>query len=200
MNPVAALQTAGPGPVAGAPLGGSGSYERLPTAGSADSAQGDSRQRRYRFLGYRIDPAARLLTFAGTPIAVQPKAFEVIVHLLENRERAVGRDELIATIWGRVDVADAALAQAMLIARRALNDTGRDQSIIRTVFRFGYQWIAPVEIESVVPRQGEDAPLGAPRAARASGVMRRHWRRAAIGSIVLAVLCGVVLLLASRPA
>lgn len=200
MNPVAVLQAAGPGPAAGATTSESGSAGQLPAAGSVDRAQGDSRQRRYRFLGYRIDPAARLLTFAGTPIAVQPKAFEVIVHLLENRERAVGRDELIATIWGRVDVADAALAQAMLIARRALNDTGRDQSIIRTVFRFGYQWIAPVEIESVVPRHGEAALLRAPRAVGASSVMRRHWRVAAIGSIVLAALCGVVLLLAVRPA
>lgn len=105
--------------------------------------------RRYRFLAYCIEPEARILRFAGSPIAMPPKVFDVIVYLLERRHRAVGKEELMAAIWGRVDVAHLALAQAMLIARCSLNDTGREQSIIRTVLRFGYQWIAPVEIEYV---------------------------------------------------
>lgn len=107
------------------------------------------RVRGYRFLAYCIDPEKCELRFADSPIALPPKVFEVIVYLLEHRHRAVGKDELMAAIWGRVDVAHLALAQAMLIARYTLNDTGREPLIIRSVLRFGYQWIAPVEIEYV---------------------------------------------------
>jgi DNA-binding winged helix-turn-helix (wHTH) protein len=46
-------------------------------------------------------------------------------------------------VWGKADVTDAMLGQAVLKARRALDDDGRRQRFIRTVPRFGYEWIAP---------------------------------------------------------
>jgi DNA-binding winged helix-turn-helix (wHTH) protein len=131
----------GVGPCAGASV----AAPTIPAAEASDRATKASR--RYRFLGYRVDPALRRLTFAGRPIALQAKAFHVILYLIEHRTRAVARDELIKAVWGRADVADAALAEAVLMARRALNDVGCEQIIIQTVFRYGYQWIAPVEME-----------------------------------------------------
>jgi len=105
----------------------------------------------YRFGEFRLDPATRELWRGDAPVAVPPRAFDCIVYLVEHRERAVGRDELIAAVWGRTETGDGTLGQTVLAARRALDDTGKEQHAIRTVFRFGYHWVAPVEIAENTP-------------------------------------------------
>ena len=104
---------------------------------------------RYRFGEFELDPASRELLRRGERIALPPKSFECLVHLIANRDRAVGRDELISAVWGRVEVSDTVVAQTLLRARKALDDTGDRQSLIRTVPRFGYRWVAAVQ--EVVP-------------------------------------------------
>jgi DNA-binding winged helix-turn-helix (wHTH) protein len=99
----------------------------------------------YRFDAYRLDPRSRRLTRDGTDIAIEPRVLDVVVYLVEHRERAIGRDELIAAVWGRVDSSDATLAQAVLKARRLFGDDGSVQHTIRTVARFGYQWVAATQ-------------------------------------------------------
>lgn len=100
---------------------------------------------RYRFGEFELDPAARELKRLGTRVALPPKSFDCLAYLIAHRERAVGRDELISAVWGKLDVSDTVVAQTLLRARKALDDTGNRQLIIRTVSRFGYHWIAPVE-------------------------------------------------------
>lgn len=100
----------------------------------------------YRFDDCLIDPRARELHVRGELQTLSPKVFDCLVYLLEHRERAVGRDELIAAVWGRVDVSDTLLGQTILKARRALGDAGREQRAIRTVPRFGYRWVAEVTV------------------------------------------------------
>ncbi|MEO6688361.1 MAG: transcriptional regulator [Dokdonella sp.] len=107
--------------------------------------------RSYHFGDFRLDPATRELHRGDAPVPVPPRAFDCIVYLVEHRERAVGRDELIAAVWGKADISDGLLAQTVLAMRRAFDDTGKEQSHVRTVVRFGYHWVAPT---SVV----EDAP------------------------------------------
>jgi DNA-binding winged helix-turn-helix (wHTH) protein len=116
--------------------------------------------RSYRFGDFRLDPATRELHRGDAPVAVPPRAFDCIVYLVEHRERAVGRDELIAAVWGRTEIGDGMLGQTVLSARRALEDTGKEQHVIRTVFRFGYHWVAPVEV--VEARQDEADAMPAP--------------------------------------
>lgn len=65
-------------------------------------------------------------------------------YLVEHRDRAVGKDELVASIWERVDVSDTKLSQTVLRACRAVDDDGQTQNVIRTVSRFGYRWVADV--------------------------------------------------------
>lgn len=103
----------------------------------------------FRFADFQLDPAARELRHAGERVALPPKSLECLIYLVQQRERAVGRDELISAVWGRIDVSDALLAQTLLRARRAVGDTGNEQSAIRTVPRFGYQWVAPTQVFSV---------------------------------------------------
>ncbi|KRG72017.1 winged helix-turn-helix domain-containing protein [Pseudoxanthomonas dokdonensis] len=100
---------------------------------------------RYRFGEFELDPASRELSRNGERVALPPKSFECLTYLLANRERAVGRDELIAAVWGRVEVNDTVVAQTLLRARKVLDDSGERQGMIRTVPRFGYRWVAPVE-------------------------------------------------------
>lgn len=120
----------------------------------------------YRFGEFRLDAATRQLWRGAEPVSLPPKVFDCIVYLVEHRERAVGRDELIAAVWGKVDITDSVLGQTILQARRALDDTGKEQGAIRTVLRFGYHWVAAVDVLSE-PAPAAIAPVDAEDAARA---------------------------------
>lgn len=102
----------------------------------------------YRFGDYELDPKRRELSVAGTLLTMPPKSFECVAYLIEHRDRAVGRDELISAVWASTDVSDHTLGQTLLRARQVMGDVSPDRTMIRTVSRFGYRWIAPVEIVS----------------------------------------------------
>ncbi|HEY6940834.1 winged helix-turn-helix domain-containing protein, partial [Dokdonella sp.] len=99
----------------------------------------------YVFGEYRVDPLARELHRGSELLALSPKVFDCLVYLIEHRDRAVGRDELIAAVWGKLDVSDTLLGQTLLKARRAVGDDGNEQNAIRTIPRFGYRWIRELE-------------------------------------------------------
>jgi len=98
----------------------------------------------YRFRDFRIDLARRELRRGGELLAPSVKVFDCIAYLIEHRERAVGRDELIAAVWGRAEVTYAMLGQLVIKVRRILGGCGDDQDLIRTLPRFGYRWVADV--------------------------------------------------------
>lgn len=102
-----------------------------------------------RFGSFRLLPQARELWRDDEPVTLPPRVFDCMVYLIEHRERAVGRDELIAAVWGRTEVSDTMVAQTVLRIRRTLgDDPSSPQGWIRTVPRFGYRWIAEVESAS----------------------------------------------------
>ena len=115
--------------------------------------------RRYHFATFTLDAQARTLARAGEPVALPAKAFDCIVYLIENRHRAVGRDELIAAVWGKVDIGDNVLGQTILLARKALDDSGRGQQFIRTVMRFGYQWVASLDAAAATTTTADAAVM-----------------------------------------
>ncbi len=100
----------------------------------------------YQFGEFRLDRSARELCRHGEPVPVPTRVFDCLVYLIENRERAIGRDELVAALWGRVDVSDAQLGQIVLRARRAVGDDGNDQRFIRTMPKYGYRWRAETSV------------------------------------------------------
>ena len=99
---------------------------------------------RYRFGEFELDPASRELHRAGALVPLPLKSLECLSYLVEHRERAVGRDELVSAVWGRADVSDTVITQTMRRARKALDDAGNRQTIVRTIPGFGYRWVAPV--------------------------------------------------------
>jgi len=102
---------------------------------------------RYRFGDHVLDLAKHELRRNGLPVALPARVFECLGCLIEHRDRAVDRDELVQAIFGRADVSDAQLAQVVLRTRRAIGDDGQGQRAIRTVPRFGFRWVAEVTEE-----------------------------------------------------
>src|SRR5262245_63587103 len=113
----------------------------------------------YRFGDFTLTASTRELKRGDTPVAISPRAFDCLAYLIEHRDRAVGKDELVAAVWERVDVSDTQLGQTVLRARRAVNDDGQAQHVIKTVSRFGYRWVADV---AVVADEDAVAPIAAP--------------------------------------
>ena len=112
----------------------------------------------YHFGDCRVDPLARELHRDGTLLALSPKVFDCLVYLIEHRDRAVGRDELIAAVWGKADVSDTLLGQTLLKARRAVGDDGNEQNAIRTIPRFGYRWVRELDASTAAPGESGATP------------------------------------------
>ncbi|HSS05715.1 MAG TPA: winged helix-turn-helix domain-containing protein, partial [Rhodanobacteraceae bacterium] len=87
----------------------------------------------YEFGAFRFVPSARELWRGDRRVELPRRTFECLEHLILHRERAVGRDELVAAIFGRPNVSDAQLGQVILRTRRAVDDDGNAQHAIRTV-------------------------------------------------------------------
>lgn len=103
----------------------------------------------YIFGDFRLKLAERELWKQGVLQPVTRLVFDSIAYLIDHRDRAVGRDEIVSAVWGRVDVSDGHLNQVIVRARRVLGDDGQAQQAIRTVPGFGYRWIGDVHIEVV---------------------------------------------------
>lgn len=105
----------------------------------------------YRFGRFRLSPLAREFWRDDVLEPLPRLLFDGLAYLIENRERAVGRDELVAAVWGRVDIPDAHVSQLILRLRRLLGDDGQAQHTVRTVPGFGYRWVVPVDVVSDQP-------------------------------------------------
>ncbi|ANB18817.1 winged helix-turn-helix domain-containing protein [Dokdonella koreensis] len=174
----------------------------------------------YRFGRFALDAKGRELREDGVLLAIPPKSFDCVAYLVEHRDRAVGRDELISAVWGVADVNDHTLGQTLLRARQALGDVEAERSMIRTVPRFGYRWIAVVEVieyEAAAPAAPPAAerpvatappvepvepvePLPPAAADGARPVRRWPWTRIALGLVVVLAGVGLGLWLARPPA
>jgi DNA-binding winged helix-turn-helix (wHTH) protein/tetratricopeptide (TPR) repeat protein len=110
----------------------------------------------YSFGEFRLKIAERELWHGDAMVPVNRVVFDCIAYLIQHRDRAVGRDELVAAVWGRVDVSDAHLNQAIARARRVFGDGGQTQQTIRTAHGFGYRWVGALTV-------GADAPSAAER-------------------------------------
>ena len=91
------------------------------------------------FLDCRLDVDARTLSRAGTPVHLTPKAFELLLVLLNERPRAVPKTELLQRVWPDTFVTDASLARTVHEIRDAIGGT---PSAVRTVHGHGYAFAA----------------------------------------------------------
>jgi TolB-like protein/cytochrome c-type biogenesis protein CcmH/NrfG len=114
----------------------------------------------FLFAGHTLDTDRRELRRGPEPIAVELQVFDLLIYLLENRDRVVSKDDLIASVWeGRI-VSDSTLTSRVNAARRAVGDSGEDQKLIRTISRKGLRFIGAVRTQSNVD---ESANAAGPR-------------------------------------
>ena len=98
----------------------------------------------YEFCRFRFDPQNHLLESDGTPVSLTPKAFEILLVLVQNGSRLTSKEELMRRVWPDSFVEDANLTVNMSALRKQLGETPEGQQYIETVPRKGYRFAVPV--------------------------------------------------------
>src|SRR5262245_29436142 len=110
-----------------------------------------------------IDAERRELQRSGKNVAVEPQVFDLLIYLIENRDRVVSRDDILAAVWhGRI-VSESTVGSRINAARQAIGDDGKQQQFIRTVVRRGFRFVGDVK-ESPAP--DNSAAASAPQVRR----------------------------------
>jgi DNA-binding winged helix-turn-helix (wHTH) protein len=99
----------------------------------------------YIFGDWQLDTRLYELRYSGKPLKLEAKVFDVLLYLIEHRDRLVPNEELIEHVWPGQLIGNAALVRCMTAARRAIGDTGRGQRCIKRLRHRGYRFVAPVE-------------------------------------------------------
>jgi TolB-like protein len=102
----------------------------------------------FLFQDHLLDTDRRELSREQVPVSVEPQVFDLVVHLMENRNRVVSKDELIDKIWHGRSVSESTLTSRINAARRAIGDSGASQALIRTIARKGFRFVGDVETKS----------------------------------------------------
>lgn len=98
----------------------------------------------YVFENFVLDTGRRELRRGGHLMPVEPQVFDLLMYLIQNRERVVSKDDLLASVWhGRV-VSESALGARINAARAAVGDSGEAQRLIKTLRRKGLRFVGAV--------------------------------------------------------
>src|SRR6201996_6546843 len=98
----------------------------------------------YFFDKFALDPLRRELRCGAAAIAMEPQAFDLLLHLIRHREQVVSRDQLIEQIWDGRIVSESALSTRINAVRKAIGDSGNEQRLIRTLPRKGVRFVGEV--------------------------------------------------------
>src|SRR5712692_2411960 len=94
----------------------------------------------YRFGQFVLDSRKRLVSRTDSPVSLTPKAFDVLLFLVQNPNRLVTKEELLQAVWGDTFVEEGNLTQYISHLRKALGDNSEDTRLIVTIARKGYQF------------------------------------------------------------
>src|ERR1700722_1793664 len=98
----------------------------------------------YRFGQFALDSRKRAVSHADSPVSLTPRAFDVLLFLVQNPNRLVTKEELLQAVWGDTFVEEGNLTQYISLLRKALGDNPEDARLIVTIARKGYQFTADV--------------------------------------------------------
>ena len=117
----------------------------------------------YRFGEFAVDVDARTVHHRNSAVHLEPQAFDLLVCLIEHRDRVMPKIELLDGVWGHSFLSEANLTTRVKEVRRALGDDGRSQHTIRNVPGRGYRFVAPLLDDDAAPAPsgliGRDAEL-----------------------------------------
>jgi DNA-binding winged helix-turn-helix (wHTH) protein len=94
----------------------------------------------YTYSHFEIDTESFSIRYEGASVVVEPRVFDLVVHLIAHRDRVIAEAELLSTMWPAATVSASALTRCVCLARKALLPT----QPIQTVHTRGYRWVAPV--------------------------------------------------------
>jgi adenylate cyclase len=117
---------------------------------------------KFLFADHQLDVDRRELRRGCEPVPAEPQVLDLLIYLLENRDRVVSNDDLIASVWDGRIVSDATLTSRIYAVRKALGDNGREQRLIRTIARKGHRFIGEVRLQSdgnASSSQAIDSPI-----------------------------------------
>jgi TolB-like protein len=103
----------------------------------------------YTFEPYVLDTGTREFTRGGALVSLEPQVFDLLAFLIENRARVVSKDDLIASVWNGRIVSDSTLTSRINAARKAVGDSGKRQTLIRTVARKGLRFVGTLQNAAV---------------------------------------------------
>lgn len=114
----------------------------------------------YRFGDIVVDPAAHTLLRAGVPQPVEPKAFAVLLALLQRPGELIGRDDLLDQVWGHRHVTPGVLTRVIAQLRHALDEDPQQPRYIQTRHALGYSFIGQLDgtVDDAAAAVPEEAP------------------------------------------
>jgi DNA-binding winged helix-turn-helix (wHTH) protein len=98
----------------------------------------------YRFGGFTVNSDTRQLLADGGEVHLSPKAFELLLILIERRSRALSKAELQELLLPSTFVGETNLPTLVAEIRRALGESAHESTYVRTVHRFGYRFVTDV--------------------------------------------------------
>ena len=145
----------------------------------------------YQFGEFQLDPQSRVLTRNGATVSLTPKAFDLLLLLVQKAGRVVTKDELMKAVWPNSFVEESNLTQTIFMLRKALDETSGRRYILNVQGQ-GYRFLLPVteaatepEVEPAAvglsPASVREIPLPSPSDAT-------RWRLAAIATAVVAAI------------
>ena len=99
----------------------------------------------FRFENHILDSERRELWRASELVSLEPQVFDLLLYLVQNRDRVVSKDDLIASVWGVRIVSDSTLDSRINATRKAVGDSGDEQRLIRTIARKGVRFVCAVD-------------------------------------------------------
>ena len=118
----------------------------------------------YSFNNFMLDTELFELRKNDELVRVEPQVLDLIVFLIEKNDRLVSKEELLDCVWTGKVVSESALSSRIKSARKALDDDGAKQEVIKTLHRKGFRFVAHIEVKD----KSNDEPVPEPHIERRS--------------------------------
>jgi TolB-like protein len=99
---------------------------------------------RYFFEDYVLDAAKHELRRKGLIVPAAPQALDLLIYLIQHRDRIVTKDQLVAGVWEGRAITDSAVTTRLNVVRSIVGDSGQEQRLIRTLPRKGFRFVADI--------------------------------------------------------
>jgi Tol biopolymer transport system component/DNA-binding winged helix-turn-helix (wHTH) protein len=143
----------------------------------------------YEFGPFRLDAGERRLLRDGKNVPLTPKAFDLLLALVEHHGRLLEKDELLKLVWPDTFVEEANLTYNISHIRKALGEGENGQKFIETVPKRGYRFVAEVwEVAGAEHPPASSVQTGLEIGAEIAGFSR--YRRGAIFAVAWLVVAG----------